>query len=65
LEFEDIVLRRMKPNYKRVVYAERQRFALEGLNIKFPKKKEPEVKVVFREKIVEVPKEVIKYVPVA
>ena len=55
----------MKPNYKRVVYAERQRFALEGLNIKFPKKKEPEVKVVFREKIVEVPKEVIKYVPVA
>lgn len=64
LEFSDIILRRMKPNYKRIVYAERQRFALEGLNIKFPKKKKPEVQVIYREKIVEVPKEVIKYVPV-
>ena len=40
---------------------ERERFKLDGLDIKFPKKKKQEVKVVYREKIKvkEVPKEKI------
>jgi Ca2+-binding EF-hand superfamily protein len=35
-EFADIVDRRMKPNYKRFIMQERQRWNLEGANINWP-----------------------------
>lgn len=42
-EFSDILDRRMKPNFKRIVKAEQARFAVEGLNIKWPPRPEPEI----------------------
>lgn len=58
-EFLDIVDKRMIPNYKRIVYMERERFKMDGLDIRFPKRKKQDVKVVYRDKIKvkEVPKE--------
>lgn len=61
--FTDIVMKRMIPNYKKIVRMERERFRMHGLAIKFPAKKLPveqEVKIVYKTKTVEVPKEVIK-----
>ena len=56
--FTDIVMKRMIPNYKKIVRIERERFRMHGLAIKFPKRVAPEVKVVYKTK--EVPKEVIR-----
>ena len=57
-DFTDIVHRRMIPNYKKIVRMERERFRMHGLAIKFPARKAPEIKVVYKTK--EVEKEVIK-----
>ena len=70
----DILTRRMRPDYNRIVLAERERFRLHGLGIKFPDRKkkveiqiQKEVQYVDRvgEKLVEkqVPVEVVKEVP--
>ena len=40
-EFVDIIDKRMIPNYKRIIFMERERFRLEGPNIKLVKKKRP------------------------
>ena len=56
--FTDIIMKRMIPNYKKIVRMERERFRMHGLAIKFPKRIAPEVKVVYKTK--EVEKEVIK-----
>ena len=55
-EFVDVISKRMRPNYKRIIAAERERFRMFGLDIKFPKKKEaPKPRVIVKtvEKIVE------------
>lgn len=56
----DILTRRMRPNFKRIVLAERERFRLHGLGVKFPDRKkkieiQKEVQYVDRviEKVVE------------
>ena len=49
VEFSDIIDRRLKPNYKRMVRAERMRWSLEGMNISWPERKKAE-KVVYIEK---------------
>ena len=68
----DILTRRMRPDYNRIVLAERERYRLHGLGIKFPDRKkkveiQKEIQYVDRvvEKIVEkeVPVEVVKEVP--
>ena len=58
--FTDIIMKRMIPNYKKIVRMERERFRMHGLAIKYQKKvaPPPEVKIVYKTK--EVPKEVIK-----
>ena len=61
-EFTDILHKRMIPNYKKIVRIEMERFRMHGLAIKFPVRKKPEVKVLYKEKIVHVPKEVEKIV---
>jgi len=44
-DFVDILTRRMRPNFLRIVAAERERYRLHGLDIKFPdRKKKVEVK---------------------
>lgn len=48
----------MRPSYKKYVRAERHRFNKEGPNITIPKNFGP--KIVYKEKIKEVPKEIIK-----
>ena len=57
-DFTDIVTKRMIPNYKKIVRMERERYRMHGLAIKFPARKAPEVKIVYKTK--EVPKEVIR-----
>lgn len=52
-DFVDILTKRMKPNYRRIVFSERQRFKLEGLDIKFPDRKRKRRNVEVQEKIVE------------
>jgi len=49
-EFSDILLRKLKPNFKRIVRAERLRFSLEGLNINWPERKKNEAQIVYIEK---------------
>ena len=39
-EFSDILLRKLKPNFKRIVRAERMRWVLEGMNMNWPERKE-------------------------
>jgi superfamily I DNA and/or RNA helicase len=51
-------MRRMLPNYKKIVRMERERYRMHGLAIKFPARKAPEVKVVYKTR--DVPKEVIR-----
>lgn len=36
LEFTDVISKRMVPNYKRIIAQERERFRLNGLDIKWP-----------------------------
>ena len=36
-EFTDVISRRMRPNYKRIVAAERERYRMHGLDLKQPK----------------------------
>ena len=64
MEFTDVISKRMKPNYKRIVAAERERFRMYGLDIRFPprKKKEVETRIIYKDR--KVIKEVIKEVPV-
>lgn len=59
-QFSDILEKRLKPNYKMIVRMERARFALEGLNIKFPERKKKQKEVVYRDIVKEIPKEIIK-----
>lgn len=64
-DFYDILTKRMKPNYKRIVLAERERFRLHGLDVKRPdRKKQIEVRkeIQYVDRVVEkvVEKEVIK-----
>lgn len=70
-DFVDILTRRMRPNFTRIVLAERERFRLHGLGVKFPdRKKKVEIKKEIQyvdrvvEKVVEkqVPVEVVKEV---
>ena len=69
-DFVDILTRRMKPNYKRIVLAERERYRLHGAGVKAPDRSkrveiQKEVQYVDRgvEKVVEkeVPVEVVRY----
>jgi superfamily I DNA and/or RNA helicase len=48
----------MIPNYKKIVRMERERYRMHGLAIKFPARKAPEVKIIYKTK--EVPKEVVR-----
>lgn len=59
-EFYDIIMRRMKPNYKRIVRIERARYQLEGLNIKFPTRPKKDDGIEYRDRVREVYKEVVK-----
>ena len=54
-EFADILEKRMKPSYKKIIWAERARWALEGLNLNFPPRKRGDPVVVFKDRIKEVP----------
>ena len=38
-DFVDILTRRMRPNFLRIVAAERERYRLHGLDVKFPDRK--------------------------
>ena len=59
-QFSDILEKRLKPNYKMIVRMERARFALEGLNIKFPERKKKQKEIVYRDIVKEIPKEIVK-----
>ena len=44
----DILMKIMKPNYKRIIKEERARFALNGLQIEWPKRKKPGQEVIVK-----------------
>lgn len=50
----------MKPNYKRIIKSERERYGLEGLNIQWPLRKKGQPTIVYRDIIKNVPTEIIK-----
>jgi len=55
-DFVDILTRRMKPNFVRIVAAERERYRLNGLDIKFPDRKqkvEVRTEIQYVDKIIE------------
>jgi len=53
VEFRDVINKRMIPNWKKIVCAERERFRRFGLDLKWPNRKPKEPKVVYKPKIVE------------
>jgi hypothetical protein len=63
-EFSDIVDGRLKPNFCVMIRDERRRWKLDGVNIRFSKRKAAEKVIEFRERVVE--KEIIqeKYVEI-
>ena len=53
VDFIDVISKRMIPNWKKMVCAERERFRLYGLDLKWPDRKPKAPKIVYKDKIVE------------